>query len=68
MRTPRYRYTEWVMPDGRVAYRDLYDLQEDPGETLNIATLPENAARLEEMATLLRKHGAGLNRLEGEGS
>jgi arylsulfatase A-like enzyme len=68
MRTERYRYTEWVMPDGRVAYRDLYDLAEDPGETLNIGNKPENAALMNELAALLRRHGAGLKRLEAGGS
>ena len=68
MRTPRYRYTEWVMPDGRVVYRDLYDLQEDPGETLNIGNLPGNAALMDELAALLRENGAGLKRLEAGGS
>lgn len=64
MRTERYRYTEWVMPDGRVVYRDLYDLEEDPGETLNIGDKPENAALMDRLAALLRRHGAGLKRLE----
>jgi arylsulfatase A-like enzyme len=30
MRTDRYRYTEWVAPDGSVRYRDLYDMRDDP--------------------------------------
>lgn len=68
MRTERYRYTEWVMPDGRVVYRDLYDLDEDPGETLNIGDEPENAALMNELAASLRRHGAGLKRLEAGGS
>jgi iduronate 2-sulfatase len=67
MRTARYRYTEWVMPDGRIPYRDLYDLQEDPGETLNIGDKPENAELMDELAALLRRHGAGLKRLEAAG-
>lgn len=67
MRTPRYRYTEWVMPDGRVAYRDLYDMQSDPGETENIANRPENAALLDSLAALLRENGAGLKRLGEKG-
>lgn len=63
LRTDRYRYTEWVMPDGRVAYRDLYDLQTDPHETINIAPLAENARLLDSLATLLRRNGDGLERL-----
>ena len=64
MRTDRYRYTEWVKPDGAVAYRDLYDMKKDPGETRNIGGLPENDEIMREMALLLRKNGAGLNRLK----
>ena len=56
------------MPDGRVVYRDLYDLEEDPGETLNIGEKPENAALMDRLAALLRRHGAGLKRLEEAGS
>jgi arylsulfatase A-like enzyme len=67
MRTERYRYTEWVMPDGRTVYRDLYDLLDDPGETLNIGDKPENAALMDGLAVLLRRHGAGLKRLEAGG-
>jgi arylsulfatase A-like enzyme len=64
MRTERYRYTEWVTPDGAVAYRDLYDMANDPGETRNIGALPENAELMESMAALLRANGAGLLRLQ----
>lgn len=64
LRTPRYRYTEWVMPDGKVAYRDLYDLEADPGETLNIGALPENGEQMDMLARLLRENGQGLLRLK----
>jgi len=63
MRTPRYRYTEWVMEDGSVVYRDLYDMENDPGETVNIGTRPENAELMERMAVLLRANSTGLLRL-----
>jgi len=63
MRTQRYRYTEWVAENGKVVYRDLYDLDSDPGETLNIGMLPENQALMDSMATLLRKNSVGLKRL-----
>jgi arylsulfatase A-like enzyme len=63
LRTDRYRYTEWVMPDGEVAYRDLYDLQADPMETRNIAKMAENADLLDSLAALLRQAGDGLERL-----
>lgn len=63
MRTERYRYTEWVMEDKKLVYRDLYDLEKDPGERINIGALPENISLMEEMAKLLRTNGSGLNRL-----
>lgn len=64
MRTERYRYTEWVLESGKVVYRDLYDLDNDPRELVNISTLPENATLMEEMAKLLRENGTGLKRLK----
>ena len=63
MRTDRYRYTEWIMDDGRVAYRDLYDMQEDPGETRNIGDLPENEELMDSLAALLRQNSKGMKRL-----
>lgn len=63
LRTPRYRYTEWVMPGGEVVYRDLYDLENDPGETQNLATAPENKPLMDSMARLLRDNDDGLKRL-----
>ena len=63
LRTDRYRYTEWVKPDGSVAYRDLYDMHDDPGEERNIAGDPELADELDSLAAILRGHGEGLLRL-----
>ncbi len=38
MRTDRYRYTEWRAIDGgEVMARELYDHQDDPHETVNVA-------------------------------
>ena len=44
IRTKRYRYTEWGQ-DG-VHGVELYDYDTDPDETVNIASLPENAERV----------------------
>ena len=66
LRTDRYRYTEWIAPDGSVRYQDLYDMRYDPGERTNIASDPDNAALLESLAALLRQH-EGLERLNGGG-
>lgn len=62
LRTDRYRYTEWVAPDGTVAYRDLYDMHDDPGERRNIAGDPAMADELEALAATLRDND-GLLRL-----
>jgi iduronate 2-sulfatase len=37
VRTERYRYVEWQLPDRSVRHRELYDLERDPDETKNIA-------------------------------
>ena len=41
IRTDRYRYTEWGRNGSRAV--ELYDYDNDPNETVNIANLPENA-------------------------
>lgn len=63
MRTDQYRYTEWVTPDGNTVYRDLYDMQADPGETRNIADLPESSELVDSLTLLLRANDAGLLRI-----
>ena len=65
LRTDRYRYTEWVKPDGTVAYRDLYDMHCDPGERRNIAGDTGMADELESLAATLRDND-GLLRLNQE--
>lgn len=42
IRTDRYRYTEYLRPDGQLISRMLYDHQDDPDETVNIAGHPSN--------------------------
>lgn len=47
MRTDRHRLVTWVdrrAPQGEPLAVELYDHETDPGETRNIAVLPENAA------------------------
>ncbi|ANW96149.1 hypothetical protein AXE80_07595 [Wenyingzhuangia fucanilytica] len=62
MRTEKYRYTEWVTADGTVRYKDLYDLDNDPNETVNIlGNDPELDIKL---AVLLRANKEGLKRLK----
>jgi iduronate 2-sulfatase len=42
MRTPRYRYTEWLATDLSLRAAELYDHQGDPHESRNVAMLAEN--------------------------
>ncbi len=54
MRDERYRYTEWRNTvTGEVLARELYDLQEDPLETVNIAQDPANFGLIEKLADQL---------------
>ena len=57
MRTDRYRLCEWTLDDktGKPAM-ELYDFVADPGETVNLASKPENA---ELVAQLAKKLHAG---------
>jgi iduronate 2-sulfatase len=50
MRMDRYRYTEWVhLVSGDAVASELYDYDQDPGETVNLAGQPE----LRDLATSL---------------
>ena len=54
VRTQRFRYTEWrAFRSGEVVARELYDHQNDPGETRNIVDAPPDLAGLEQAARLL---------------
>jgi iduronate 2-sulfatase len=66
MRTSRYRLTEWRTRDSmdapnndEVIGTELYDYLHDPGESVNRANLPENAAIVKELTELL--HGGWQN-------
>jgi arylsulfatase A-like enzyme len=54
VRTDRYRYVEWSLPEKNYLARELYDYETDPGETVNLAERPEQAAVVEELSELLR--------------
>lgn len=46
-RTSRYRFIRWAVPKrfkASTTFVDLFDLETDPGETRNIASLPSSAA------------------------
>lgn len=54
MRTDRYRYTEWRdFHSGQVLARELYDHQNDPGETENVAQQEALAGVVRELAEQL---------------
>ncbi|MFN7933973.1 MAG: sulfatase [Bryobacteraceae bacterium] len=53
VRTKRYRYTEWHVPGVEDAV-ELYDHQNDPRETVNIATDPRNSALIAELRNTLK--------------
>ncbi len=60
VRTDRYRYTEWRRwREGGIAARELYDHEEDPGETVNLAVRDEYTDQMEELSTLLSPGRAG---------
>lgn len=44
MRTPRWRYVEWRKADHSIAAQELYDMENDARETVNLAGKPEHAA------------------------
>ncbi len=55
VRTDRWRYVEWQKADGSVAARELYDMQDDPGETVNVAEDPKQAETIQALSATVRK-------------
>jgi iduronate 2-sulfatase len=54
LRSDRYRYTEWrSVTDGTVLARELYDHEDDPAETVNLASQTVHAATIEALARQL---------------
>jgi iduronate 2-sulfatase len=53
MRTNRYRLVAWLGPGKGEKEYELYDHRSDPGETVNVAGRPENAALLKELTAQL---------------
>ena len=52
LRTERYKYTKYIEGDGE----ELYDLENDPGETHNLISNPVYSKVLKEHRELLREH------------
>lgn len=46
VRTSRYRYTAWIDKGGKLAAQELYDLQTDPTESVNVARDPARSPTL----------------------
>ncbi|MPZ19413.1 MAG: sulfatase-like hydrolase/transferase [Luteitalea sp.] len=63
IRTPRYRYTEWRDVDSReTVARELYDHDNDPIESINLADSPRFRNQVSDLAGLLERavrSGAG---------
>jgi iduronate 2-sulfatase len=55
MRTDRWRYVEWQKADKNIADRELYDMQNDPSETENLAGKSEHAATVAELSAMMAK-------------
>jgi iduronate 2-sulfatase len=54
IRTTRYRYVEWTGNNAEVVASELYDYENDPGETANIAEQPANKELVARLAEQLR--------------
>ena len=53
IRTDRYRLVEWTVPKNDFSECELYDLETDPGENVNLAVQPEHAALVEQLRAQL---------------
>jgi iduronate 2-sulfatase len=54
LRTDRWRYVEWQKQDGAIVARELYDLDTDPDETVNLAGQSNYEAVVSEHSALVR--------------
>ena len=53
LRTERFRYTEWRdFKTGKVLARELYDHQNDSGETMNLAGHGKHAVTIKRLSKL----------------
>lgn len=55
MRTSRYRYTEWLADDHSLRAVELFDQQNDPNETRNIASDAANSRVIQELGEVLHR-------------
>ncbi len=69
VRTDRWRYVEWQNAEGKAVARELYDLRDDPGETVNVAADSQFEAVVVQHSKLIRDqlakpHPKGLKLLD----
>jgi arylsulfatase A-like enzyme len=55
IRSPRYRYTEYLDPDGGLLGEELFDYETDPNETVNHVREPGYAQARDELSELLHR-------------
>jgi len=53
MRTDRYRFTEWAVPEKDFREYELYDHEVDPKENVNLAKRPEHAGLVQQLTEQL---------------
>lgn len=51
IRVPGFRLVRWYEPEGKVVFEELYDLEKDPDETVNVAR--ENQQQVEALREIL---------------
>ena len=66
-RTKNHRYTEWVNKNSKTVAKELFDYTVDPLETTNFADQPRLAEVQRTLATQLRDHAQGCERLKPSG-
>jgi arylsulfatase A-like enzyme len=60
IRSARWKYNRYFSQSPVV--EQLFDLQADPGESVDLSAVPEHAARLDEMRKKVETYRAALNR------
>jgi arylsulfatase A-like enzyme len=54
VRTERWRFVAWEVPEKQFAQYELYDHDRDPDENVNVADHPEHAAVVRELSAVLK--------------
>ncbi len=63
IRTERWRYTQWLKPDGERVAEELYDHEADPAETRNAAADPAHAEVIQDLRRQLQTQHASTARV-----